>query len=123
VSTTLDGKVLFDEQDLRIEAGALTRASMERAVAGLDGTLSIDLGRRSREIRQRGTLHAASRAALCSRIDAIAAFVDGHAHTLVTSDGQRYALLRMDAFRLFDEHVGGTGATARYEITYRQLGS
>jgi hypothetical protein len=123
VSTTLDGKALFDEQDLQIEAGSIERASIERAVPGLDGMLSIDLGRRSRQVRQRGTLRAASQAALRSRIDAIMALIDGHLHTLVTADGRHYANLRADAFKLLDERTAGPGVVARYEIIYRQLGS
>jgi len=123
VNTTLDGKALFDEQDLRIEAGSLERASIERAVAGLDGTVSIDLGQRSRTVRQRGVLRAASQAALRSRIDAITTLIDGNAHTLVTADGWQYDHLRMDAFNLLDERTAGPGVVVEYEVVYRQLGS
>jgi len=123
VNTTLDGKTLFDEQDLRIEAGSVERASIERAVAGLDGTVSIDLGRRSRKVRQRGVLRAASQAALRSRIDAITTLIDGNAHTLVTADGRQYDHLRMDAFNLLEGRTAGPGAIVEYEIVYRQLGS
>ena len=48
---TLDGQNLFDEQQLEIEPGSITRNSIERAVAGLDGVLSIDIGRRGRKIK------------------------------------------------------------------------
>lgn len=123
MSTTLDGKALFDEQELRIETGGFERASVERSVAGLDGTVSIDLGRRSRALRQHGVLRAVSRATLWARIDAIMAFIDGNTHTLVTADGRRYDHLRTDAFRLLDERTVGAGVVARYEIVYRQLGS
>ncbi|MBN1359357.1 MAG: hypothetical protein JW993_02140 [Sedimentisphaerales bacterium] len=123
MSTTLDGKALFDEQDLQIEAGSFERASVERAAAGLDGTVSIDLGRRSRVVRQRGVLRAASRAALCGRTEAIMALVDGNMHTLVTADDRRYDHLRTDAFKLLDEHITGAGVVAKYEIVYTQLGS
>ena len=41
---TLDGQNLFDEQQLEIEPGSISRVSIERAVAGLDGVLSIDMG-------------------------------------------------------------------------------
>ena len=40
------------------------------AVAGLDGVLNIDLGRRSRTLRQRGRLQARSQAEMSDRIAA-----------------------------------------------------
>ena len=123
MGTTLDGKALFDEQDLRVDAGSFERASAERAIAGLDGMASIDLGQRSREVRQRGVLRAVSQAGLHSRIDAIAAFIDGNTHVLVTADGRRYDHLRMDTFNAVDEHATGAGVAVEYEIVYRQLGS
>lgn len=123
MSTTLDGKALFDEQNLQIEAGGFERASIERAATGLNGTLSIDLGRRGRKVQQRGVLRAASRAALRSRIDTITTLIDGNAHTLVTADGHRYDHLRLDAFSLLEERTAGAGIVVEYEIVYRQLGS
>jgi hypothetical protein len=71
MSTTLDGQRLFDEEGLRIEPGSFGRDSVERTAAGLDGVLSIDLGRRSRKIKQSGVLRAQSRAKMNERIDAI----------------------------------------------------
>ncbi len=44
MSVTLDGQNLFDEQQLEIEQDSLNRDSIERAVAGLDGVLSVDMG-------------------------------------------------------------------------------
>jgi len=123
VGTTLDDKALFDEQDLKIQVGTWQRASVERAIPGLDGVVSIDLGCRSRTIRQRGILRAASQALMSSRLDAIETFLDGDTHTLVTTDGQTFANLRVDAFKPLDRDAGGAGAVAEYEIAYTQLGS
>jgi hypothetical protein len=122
VTITLDNKALFDEQDLAIEVGSPKRASVERTVCGLDGMLSIDLGRRAREIRQTGTLRAMSRAAMDARINSIIAFVDGDTHILATADGQEYGGLRMDGFKQADGRVGGPGIIVEYEIVYTQLG-
>ena len=47
MSATLDGQELFDRQQLQIEQESVHRDSVERTAAGLDGILSIDLGRRS----------------------------------------------------------------------------
>ncbi|MHC4184584.1 MAG: hypothetical protein ACYSR4_01450 [Planctomycetota bacterium] len=65
--TTLDGQNLFDEQELEIEAGSLSRDSVERAVPGLGGVLSIDIGGRSRKIKQAGVLRAQSRLQMTRR--------------------------------------------------------
>lgn len=121
MSVTLDGQALFDEQNLKIEPGSHTRGSIERGVCGLDGMVSIDLGRQARKIRQRGTLRAASGTALRCRVDAIAGFIDGETHTLVTADGRQYAHLRMDSFKELGTSAGGPGLVVEYEIVYTQL--
>lgn len=123
MTTTLDGKALFDERELTIAVGSVERASVERGVPGLDGLASIDLGRRGRKVRQRGTLRATNQARTDARIAAIEAFLDGAPHTLHVSDGRRYDNLRMDAFVQRDRRVEGTGVVVEYEITYTQLRS
>ena len=123
MSTTLDGKALFDEQGLAIRVGAWRRAVVERAVSGLDGVVSIDLGRRDREIRQQGVLHAASQTALQSRLAKIEGCADGATHTLVTSDGRTFENLRIDTFEPRETDISGPGVAIGYEIVYTQLGS
>jgi hypothetical protein len=122
MSVTLDNNTLFDEQGLQIEVGSLSRAQVERAICGLEGMLSIDLGARTREVRQKGVLRAVNRAAMQRRIDSIAVFLDGRTHTLTTA-GREYRNVRMDSFRRFDEHTGGQGIVVEYEIVYTQLGA
>jgi hypothetical protein len=117
---TLDGQVLFDQQ-VRIEPQSFAHDAMEKAVPGLDGVLSIHLGRRSRKIKQRGTLRAKSRTELHKKIDAISACMDGRAHTLMVEGGQQYGNLRMDVFRITSERISGAGVVADYEIVYKQL--
>ena len=121
MKTTLDSNILFDEQTLEISAGSFSRDSIERTVPGLDGVLSIDLGRRGRKIKQTGTLRAKSRAQLDERISKIAAFMDGDTHTLTTGSGRKLAYLRMDSFKAGTEHADGTGIVVDYEIVYTQL--
>ena len=118
----LDGQPIFDDQEGTIAAGSAGRASLERSMAGLDGVLSIDLGARSRRIRQTGVLRATSRAAMNARIDATAAFLDGRTHKLTTADGRTYDHLRMDSLQQLREHAGGPGIVVEYEIAYTQLG-
>ena len=121
MSVTLDGQNLFDEQQLEIEQDSLNRDSIERAVAGLDGVLSVDMGGRARKIRQRGTLRAQSRTQMSERINVISAYMDGNTHTLVTGDGDKFDNLRMDSFKVSKEQAGGGGIVADYEIVYTQL--
>ena len=121
MSVTLDGQNLFDEQPLEIEQDSLNRDSIERAVAGLDGVLSVDMGGRTRKIRQRGTLRAKSRAQMNDRINVISAYMDGNTHTLVSNEGKKFDNLRMDSFKVSKERTGGSGIVVDYEIVYTQL--
>jgi len=121
MNTTLDGQSLFDEQQLEIEPGSVSRDSIERTVAGLDGVLSIDLGKRGRKIKQSGVLRAKSQSQMDDRINTISAYMDGDTHTLVTSSGEEFDNLRMDVFKLSKERTSGGGICYDYEIIYTQL--
>ena len=121
MKVTLDSQMLFDEQTLEISADSFSRNSIERTVPGLDGMLSIDLGRRGRKIKQTGTLRAKSRVQLDERISKISAFMDSDTHTLITGSNREFANLRMDSFKPGSEHADGTGIVVDYEIVYTQL--
>lgn len=121
MSVTIDGQLLFDEHDLQIEAGSWGRDSIERRMPGLDGVLSIDLGRRSRKISQAGTLRAKSRQQMNERVNAISALADGNTHTLVTNAGETLDNLRMDSFETKKERTDGIGIIVDYRIVYTQL--
>ena len=121
MSVTLDGQNLFDEQQLEIEQDSLNRDSIERAVAGLDGVLSVDMGGRTRKIRQRGTLRAKSRTQMNDRISTVSAYMDGDTHTLVSNEGKKFDNLRMDSFKVSKERTSGGGIVVDYEIVYTQL--
>jgi hypothetical protein len=121
MSAALDGQNLFDEQDMRIEQDSINRDSIERTVPGLDGILSIDMGKHGRKIKQRGVLRARSRAHMDDRIGAILAYIDGNTHTLVMSNGEEFDNVRIDAFKVTEEKTGGGGLCCDYEIVYKQL--
>ena len=121
MSTTLDGQNLFDQQGLSVEVESISRDSVERAVGGLDGVVSIDLGSRGRKIKQAGRLRARSQLELDARCDAISAYMDGGAHKLVTDDGREFDNLRMDSFVVTGIRSGGASLCCDYEIIYRQL--
>ena len=121
MGTTFDGQSLFDEQELKIEPASVSRDSIERTVPGLNGVLSIDMGGRGRKVKQKGVLRAKSRSQMNERISAISAYVDGDTHTLVTSNGEEFDNLRMDAFEVTKERASGNGFCCDYEIVYTQL--
>ncbi len=124
MSVTLDGQILFDESaygGLEIELGSIGRDSVQRAVPGLDGVLSIDLGKRSRKIKQTGVLRSKSRLEMNNRINAISVFLDGNTHKLIPNSGKEFDNLRMDTFKLSKERVSGDSVVADYEIVYTQL--
>jgi hypothetical protein len=120
MGVSLDGQVLFDEQQVEIEPGSFNRASIERAVPGLDGILSIDLGGRGRKIKQTGVLRAGSRTQLNQKISAILAYMDGNTHTLASSN-EEFDNLRMDSFKISSERASGSSVAVDYEIVYTQL--
>jgi hypothetical protein len=121
MSATLDGEILFDEQQFDIDGGSYRRASVERTVPGLDGVLSIDLGGRERKIKQNGVLRATSRAQMNDRIRTVSAYMDGDTHTLVTGNGEQFDNLRMDLFKVSKRRTDGSGVAIDYEIVYTQL--
>ncbi|MHC4116003.1 MAG: hypothetical protein ACYSWO_00705 [Planctomycetota bacterium] len=121
MSVTIDGQMLFDEHQFEIEVGSFSRDSIERRMPGLDGVLSIDLGRRGRKIRQKGTLRAKSRMQMNERVNAISALADGDTHTLVEESGETLDNLRMDSFKTDKERTDGVGIVVDYEIVYTQL--
>jgi hypothetical protein len=94
---------------------------VERAVPGLDGVLSIDMGGRGRKIKQAGVLRAQSQLQMTERIGAISAYMDGDTHTLVIRSGEEFDNLRMDLFKVMEERTSGGGVAVDYEIVYTQL--
>jgi hypothetical protein len=121
MNVTLDGQNLFDQQQLKVEPDSISRACVEKAVSGLDGLLSIDLGKRSRKIIQTGTLRAQSRSQMQDRINAISAYMDGDTYTLEIGGQQSFENLRMDVLKVTDERTTAAGLEVDYEIVYTQL--
>ncbi len=121
MTVTLDGQILFDRQNLQIETDSFIRASIEKTVSSLNGVLSIDLGRRGRQIKQKGMLQAKSRTLLDKRIAAISAFMDGDTHELATNSGEEFDNLRMDVFKVSQQRSSSVGVAVDYEIVYTQL--
>jgi hypothetical protein len=121
MATTLNGQNLFDEQTLQIEVGGISRDSVERSIAGLDGVIEIDLGQRGRIVKQSGSLRAPSRAKLKDKLSLIRDYMDGYAYTLIAANGERFENVRIDVFKTKNERPSGTGLVIDYEIIYTQL--
>jgi hypothetical protein len=119
MKATIDGTIEFEQLGLQVES--FSRDTVERAVAGLDGKVSIDLGRRGRQLQQRGILRAASSETLRSSVESFSGLVDGNVHSLVLEDGRRYDDLRIDAFKVEAETHGGAGSSCSFEVRYTQL--
>lgn len=117
----LDGVSLFGEAEEEIEVGSVARECVERAVVGLDGVMSIDLGGRGRKIRQKGEIRARSWAELQGKVEKISSFVDGDTHTLAASQGETFENVRVDSVSVKNERVSGSGVVADYEVIYKQL--
>jgi hypothetical protein len=119
--TKLDEQILFDEQLLEIDVGSAQRALKERAVPGLDGVVSIDLGGRGRKLKQKGQMRAASLKQMEERIEQISSIMDGKVHSLVTNEGKVFENVRIDKFKVTGKSESGGGVVVSYEIEYTQL--
>ena len=121
MSVMLDGEILFDEHGLELEIGSVSRECAERTVPGVDGVVSIDLGRRGRKVKQTGVLRARSQAEMDEKVASIGECMDGKAHELAMGGGRKLSDLRMDSFKITQKRAGGDGLCWDYEIVYTQL--
>ena len=119
--------IRFNNDDLfgigrhAVEPMTWRRESVDSGFAGLNGVVSIDLGRRERKIKQRGCLRAVSVESMLQQIENISAYINGQAYTLVDQDGVSYANVRMDSFVLLEPISASNQASCEYEIMYTQL--
>lgn len=116
-----DGQSLFGPGKHKVATGSRQREQAEHSFGGLDGTLSVDLGERKREIVQTGTLNAKSVNHLEAMKAAIEKYINGMAYTLVDQDGQTFEQVRMDRFETPQTVVPANQVRCDYEILYTQL--
>lgn len=119
MKATLDRTIEFEQTELVV--GSWRRDMIERGAAGIDGVVSIDLGKRTREIVQKGLMRAGSRAVLRIKVDYIRAMADGACHTMETADGQRFENMWIDSVKVSSTEYSGSGASCEVEIRYTQL--
>jgi hypothetical protein len=119
---TFAGERLFATGSHKLRVFAWERQQSERSFGGLSGTFSLDLGRRTRRIRQSGTLSAPGLVALLRMAEAIDRRADGQAHALMDDEGRWYYNVRMDQFSMQEPRRSGGAVSCTYEITYTQAG-
>ena len=122
MKTNLDATVYFDEISAELVVKDWKRDYISRCVAGLDGVINIDLGKRQREIIQTGTLRAVSNQALDKKIDVVNNLIDGQSHKLVWNNGESFDNLKINSFEIAKRHLAGAGPNCDYKICYIQLG-
>jgi hypothetical protein len=119
MKATLDGTIDFEQT--KLDVGSWRRDSIERAASGVDGVVSVDLGRRARDVVQKGVIRAKSRSALMANVDSIRDMADGACHTMETIEGERFENLRIDSIKTGGTDYIGAGACQEIEIKYTQL--
>jgi len=118
---TFDSQAIFGVGEHAIRPLSWRRETLDRGFAGLNGVMSLDLGRRERKLKQHGQLSANSIAALLSMMENIATHIDGKSYELVDQNGCSYADIRMDNFTLLGPINTGNQVRCEYEIIYTQL--
>lgn len=119
MKVTLDGIIEFEQMELAV--GSWRRESIERAAAGVDGAIKVDLGRRTREIVQKGIIRSPSRAALLSKVDIISDMANGASHTVETAEGDKFENVWIETVMVDSMEYMGSGASVEIEIRYVQL--
>ena len=115
----LNGTATFEQR--KLTAGSWHRESVERSAAGIDGTVSIDLGKRSRELVQEAVFRAFNEAELKAKIDIVRQYMDGSTYSLVVQGGRQFDNLRIDSVEVKGKDYNGAGVSCVCEIKYTQL--
>lgn len=117
----LDGQELFASGPAGLLPGPQARELRQRGLAGLDGLVVVDLGRRGREITQTGRLQADTLESLQDQFAAIEAFADGNEHSLEDDLGRRFPRVLLESFQLTTPIQRGRGYFCDYRAQYREL--
>ena len=104
---------------LKLKADSWKRDSIEKSAAGLDGVVSIDLGRRKRRIKICGLIEAQSKIGLEKKKELISALLDGKAHMLETDT--EYENIRIDSFEVVKGDCSGKVISCEFELGLSQL--
>lgn len=119
--SAFDGQDLFGSGPCAVRADGWPRAIRRRGMAGLNGELVLDMGRRSRRVVQTGRLQASDAPSLRTLVAAIEAAADGQTHTLVDDAGRTYPNLIVERFELTTPIRRGRDFWCEYRLEYLQL--
>ena len=119
MKVVLNGIATFEQRKLTV--GSRRRESIERSAAGVDGTVSIDLGRRERELVQEAVFRAFNETQLKAKVDVVRNYMDGSTYSFVLQNGQQFDNLRIDSIEVKDKDYSGAGVNCVCEIKYTQL--
>lgn len=115
----LDGTIQFEQALLSIDGWS--RQCDERSAVGLDGVLSVDMGRRTRRIVQEATIRSVSKNTMQDSIEVLNNTIDGLEHILQLQDGRSFEHLRVDDIAFGQVQISGAGVTCSVKITFTQL--
>lgn len=121
---TIDSKQPLASGPHVLTIGAWSRRRLDRTFAGLDGTVSIDLGATARPMTLTGRLVAPGREALLVSVAAVESLNDGRPHTVAAPDGRALANVRIDDIewgRVLSPAPASTSCIG-YRIAMSQLG-
>jgi len=104
---------------LKFNPDSWKRDSVEKSAAGLDGVVSVDLGRRKRKIKLCGIIESQSRSGLDKKKELLNALLDGKVHTLRTDT--EYENVRIDSFEVVKDNHSGKGIGCEFELELSQL--
>jgi hypothetical protein len=104
---------------LKLKADSWKRDSIEKSAAGLDGVVSVDLGRRKRKIKVCGIIEAQSKSGLEKKKERVNTLLDGKVHTLETDT--EYKNILIDSFEVAKDSHSGKGIGCEFELELSQL--
>jgi len=97
-NATFNGESLFSSGPHIVNPGGIVEAAKRTSFPGLDGEARLTLGRRARPLAGQGTLKAETQDALQTLVEAIEAFRDGVAYTLVDTRGTSHEDCTLEQF-------------------------
>lgn len=120
-AATLDGQELFSSGPGELICESWPRETIRRGFSGLGGEILLDMGRRSRRLKQHGVLRADTQELLQLQICVIEEMNDGLQHMMIDADGIIYQKVILEKFEKLTAVQKANVCSCEYEIIYRQL--
>ncbi|MCG3180558.1 MAG: hypothetical protein BIFFINMI_02920 [Phycisphaerae bacterium] len=123
---TIDGESPLASGPHVLAVGGWRRRRVDRNFAGLDGTVSVELGASVRPMRLVGRLVGDGGADLLVQVADLESLARGTLHTLTAPDGRVFADVRVSEIewgRVLTPAADGAAACVGYRMTLEQLGA